>query len=352
MTIDPQTIEEDLRAAMHAGPPPVAGWSDPVTRVEDGITSRNRRRLISITASAALVAGVAVAGAVIQRTPPPPTATIVSAEPVAAPQILRRSPRPERQPCQLDGVDSLEWIVQSAPWGPSTGFALRSDNSERCTLSGKPLLSGTNVATGVSEPVATADLGPLDGSITRQFPATIDPGELARIQIRGDTACREGQKPRSYRNLVLTAGGKQLKLPASRALTGICGADVSRWFVEPPMDYAALNAAVQAPPVLHQGQDFTYTVRISNAFPSAYPLSSCPAFRLNVAPATSESWQRIVCTQTSIAAHSSIEFTLLGHIAPDAAQGRHKLTWMAVMSSGEAAIADMATDGAAVTITR
>ena len=46
MTIDPQTIEEDLRAAMHAGPPPVDGWPDPVTRVEDGITRRKRDGII------------------------------------------------------------------------------------------------------------------------------------------------------------------------------------------------------------------------------------------------------------------------------------------------------------------
>ncbi|MEU8612188.1 hypothetical protein AB0C29_29795, partial [Actinoplanes sp. NPDC048791] len=282
---------------------------------------------------------------------PAPSTTAVGAEPVAAPQLLRRSPRPDRQPCRLDNVDSVEWLVQSAPWGLSTGLALRPNNSERCTLSGRPQLSGVNSATGASEPIAVADLGPLDTSITRQFPATIDPAEPARLQIRGDK-CPAGQKPRSYRALVLTVGAKKLPLPSSRRLTGICGADVSHWFVEPPMLYAALNAKLQAPAVLRRGQDFTYTVRIDNVFERDYPLSSCPVFRLGVADVDTGPWQRINCTLTSIEGHDSVEFTLPGHIPPDVEPGPHKLTWLAAMSTGEAAVADLGTDGTAVTITR
>jgi hypothetical protein len=117
------------------------------------------------------------------------------------------------------------------------------------------------------------------------------------------------------------------------------------------MEYAALNATVQTPPVLRPGQGFTYTVRIDNVFPRAYPLPACPVYRLSVAAAETGPWQRITCTQTSIAAHSRIQFTLRGQIPADLKPGQHKLTWMAVMSNGEAAIADMATDGTTVTIT-
>lgn len=320
--------------------------------MEATITRRRRRRVLAAIAAAALVTGIAATGVSVITHRPSPSTTNVSAEPVATPQILRRAPRPDRQPCRLDRIDSVDWIVQSAPWGPSTGFAVRPNNTGRCTLSGQPQLSGVNTATGASEPIAAVDLGPLKDGVTRQFPATVDPGEPARIQIRGNTRCPAGQKPRSYRNLLLTAGDQKFRLPGTRTLTGVCGADVSQWFVEPPMDYAALNATVQAPPTLRQGQDFDYTVRIDNVFPHQYSLPSCPVFRLDVAVAETASWQRITCTQTRIDGNDEIEFTRRGRIPPDTAPGRHKLTWMAVLGNGEAIIADMGTDGTTVTITR
>src|SRR4029079_17908088 len=102
--------------------------------------------------------------------------------------------------------------------------------------------------------------GPLDSSVARQFPATIDPGEAARVEIRG-VECAAGRTPRSYRDLVLTVGAEKISLPASRRLDGVCGADVSQWFVEPPMLYAALNATLRAPAALRRGEEFTHTAR-------------------------------------------------------------------------------------------
>jgi hypothetical protein len=81
-------------------------------------------------------------------------------------------------------------------------------------------------------------------------------------------------------------------------------------------------------------------------------LAPCPVFRLGVAAAAAGPWQRMHCTRKSLDDHDSIEFTLSGRIPADTKPGRHKLTWMAVMSTGEAAIADMGTDGTSVTISR
>lgn len=351
MRSDPQTIEADLREALRTSPSPVAAWPDPVTRLAAGVTRRRRRRLLAATASVVLVAGAAVAGIGLITHRPASTTAVVGSEPAAAPQILRRSPRADRQPCRLDNVDSAGWIVQSAPWGLSTGLALRPNNSERCTLSGRPQLSGVNTATGVLDPIAAADAGPLDSSVARQFPATIDPGEAARVEVRG-TKCVAGQKPRSYRDLVLAVGAKKISLPSFRRLDDICGADVSQWFVEPPMLYAALNATLQAPTVLRRGEEFTYTVHIDNVYARDYSLSPCPTYRLGIAATEIGSWQRVNCTQSSIDGHDSITFTLQGQVPPDTKPGQHKLTWMAVMSTGEATIADMGTGGTTVTIPR
>jgi len=320
-----------------------------VNRVLAGVT--RRRRMLAATASAVLVAGAAVAGTGLITHRPASTTAVVGSAPADAPQVLRRSPRADRQPCRLDNLDSAGWVVQSAPWGLSTGLALRPDNSERCTLSGTPQLSGVNSATGVLEPIAAADAGPLDSGVARQFPATIDPGEPARVEIRG-AKCVAGQKPRSYRNLVLTAGAEKISLPGARRLDDICGADVSQWYVEPPMLYAALNATLQAPTVLRRGQEFTYTVRIDNVYAREYSLSPCPAYRLGIAATPIGSWQRVNCTLNSIDGHDSSTFTLPGRIPPGTEPGPHKLTWMAVMSTGEATVADMGTSGTTVTITR
>lgn len=351
MKIDPETIEADLRAAMHSSSTQPTDWPDPVTRVESGVTRRRRRRMLVASATAALVVGVAAAGTGLVTHRPSASTTAVSAEPVAAPDVLHRSPRPDRQPCRLDNVDSLEWIQQSAPWGLSTGLALRPNNSERCTLSGTPVLSGVNTTTGESEPIAATHVGPLDANVTRQFPATVDPAEPARIEIRGNK-CKAGQEPRSYRGLVIMVGTKKLTLPSSRLLSEVCGVDVSQWFVEPPLLYAALNATLQAPTVLRRGQEFTYTVRMENVYGRDYPMSSCPIFRLGIAATiVGPAWQRINCSQTSIDGGDGIGFTLHGQVPPDTDPGKHKLTWMAVMGNGEAAVADMGTDGTTVTVT-
>ncbi|MBU2669891.1 hypothetical protein KOI35_40910 [Actinoplanes bogorensis] len=352
MSIDPQTIEEDLRTAMHAGSSAIAAWPDPVARVEAGVTRRRRRTLLVTSAAAVLTAGVAFAGVGIAGHREPPPNSIVSAEPAAAPTIARRSPRAAVQPCRLDRVDEVDWIVQSAPWGLSTGFAVRPNESERCTMTGRPVLSGVNTATGRSEPVTVVNLGPLEDDVTRQFPATVDPGEPARVKIRSSTTCPAGQKPKSYRDLVLTFGEKKLPLSGSNKLTGVCGADVSQWYVEPPMDYASLNATVKAPAVLRAGEEFSYTVTIDNVFPDKYKSGSCPVFRLSVAADGTGPWQRINCEETTIGGRGSVEFTLPGTIPADVEPGRHKLTWMAAMGNGEAVIADMGTDGTAVTVTR
>ncbi|MEV6347140.1 hypothetical protein [Actinoplanes sp. NPDC051851] len=303
--------------------------------------------------AAVLVVGAAAAGIGLVTRDSSPSSTVAAAEPVGEPRILRRSPRDARQACRLDQAGAMEWIVRSAPWGRSTGLALRPRNSERCTLSGTPLLSGVDTVTGESAPIPTGAAGAagaLDARVPRQFPATVDPGETARLEVRG-TPCAAGEEPRSYRELTVTTGTETIPLPASRTLTGVCGAAVSEWFVEPPMLYAALNATVEAPAVLRRGHDFTYTVTITNVYARDYGWSSCPVYRLGLAATAIGSWRRIVCTREGVDGHDGVAFTLRGRIPSDTEPGEQRLTWIAATSSGEAVIADMATDGTAVTVT-
>jgi hypothetical protein len=118
------------------------------------------------------------------------------------------------------------------------------------------------------------------------------------------------------------------------------------------MLYAALNATLQAPATLRRGEDFTYTVKVSNPYPSDYSLSECPTFELGIGATEIGSWQRVNCTQERIDGHDSITFTLYGTIPADTEPGQHKLTWLAVTSAGEAVVADMETSGAPVEISK
>jgi hypothetical protein len=118
------------------------------------------------------------------------------------------------------------------------------------------------------------------------------------------------------------------------------------------MLYAALNATLQAPAVLARGKEFTYTVHLDNVYARDFSLSPCPTYRLGIAATGIGSWQRVNCTRGSIDGHDSITFTLRGQIPPDTEPGQHKLTWMAAMGTGEAAVADMGTAGTTVTVTQ
>jgi hypothetical protein len=349
-------IDEQLRTALrddrHAAP----SWPDPVSRVEEGITRRRRRRLVVQTVGLATALVVTLSVVTLQGHPStaPADGWIIDSTAdgprSAPPDMQRRSPRPDRAPCPVDALGPVEWIVQSAPWGNSTGFGIRNIKQDRCTLSGTPTLIGTDVDTGVRVPVPSAELPPGNDTKVRQFPATIDAGELARIEIKGQAVCQPWQTPRSYRDLVLVFQGHELPLPNFRHLDSVCGAQVSPWFVEPPLEYAPLVVSLDAPTTLQRGTDFTYTVNMLNASRRPYRLPACPSYQITPTQREGE-WRTLNCQLTEIPPHTTVHFKLHGYIPAQANPGQLKLTWMAVMSDGTVAVADMQTDGLKVTIT-
>jgi hypothetical protein len=348
------SVDDLLRAALQNARQSAPGWPDPVSRVEAGIRRRRRRRLAVqvVGLATALVAGLVVVTLQRHSQDVPADGRVIDSVadgPTTIPSMQRRSPRPDRAPCALELFGPIEWIVQSAPWGYSTGFGVRGMNQERCTLSGTPSLVATDVATGVRGPVPLTDLPPGNPGRPRQFPATVDGGELARIEIDGQ-ACPPSQTPHSYRDLVLVFQGREFAVPDFRHLDSVCGARVSPWFVEPPLLYAPLVVSLEAPATLHRGAWFDYTVNMLNPGLYAYSLPACPAYRLGPAQSEDE-WRTLNCQTTEIAPHQTVRFRLRGYIPAQVEPGQLKLTWMAVMGDGTVAVADMQTDGFKVTIT-
>ncbi|GIH06085.1 hypothetical protein Rhe02_41520 [Rhizocola hellebori] len=348
------TVEQQLRETLQGKTQAVTGWADPVTQIERGVRRRKRRRLAVQAVAAVTVLVTVLTVGLIQRRPAE-TPTNIDAtvdEAVGVPHILRRSPRPDRAACPPERIMEVEWIVQSAPWGMSTGFGARLFTDQRCTLSGRPQLFGVDVATGQRVEIPfVPNVAPMDSGRVRQFPATIDGGELARVEIHGNSACPTGQSPQSYRDLSLLIGDRQLDLPDQRSLTAVCGADVSEWFVEPPMEYASLDAYLLAPKTLRRGEDFSYTVQIANRFPRKFNIQDCPVYLLGLG-AQGQTWRRLSCDISSIDAHRTVRFRMTGHVPADAAVGPAKLTWIGVLPNGEVIVADMATSGYPVSITQ
>ena len=350
------TVEQQLREALQGKTQAVTGWTDPVSRVEQGVRRRKRRRLTAqAVAAVTVLVTVLTVGLVQRQHPQTPSlvdgtidATVDDAS--GLPYIQRRSPRPDRDPCPPDQIKDVQWIVQSAPWGMSTGFGLNAFTDKRCTLSGRPRLFGVDTVTGqrVEVPFVATPPASNNGQ-ARQFPATIDPGEMARVAIHGSADCPAGQGPQSYRQLTLLVGGRELALPEQRTLTAVCGAHVSEWFVEPPMEYASLAAYLDSPKTLRRGENFSYTVRILNGYNTKFILPGCPAYLLGLG-ADGHGWRRLRCGISSIGAHQTVRFQMTGHIPASTPTGPAKLTWIAALPNGEVIVADMALSGYPVTI--
>jgi hypothetical protein len=163
-----------------------------------------------------------------------------------------------------------------------TNVAIQFTNrsATACVLLGYPKVAGIP-ASGPSTPLAAThgsyfgDPGP---------PANIAPGQTAAVNVSGADAChaaQEGQH-RFYRRLRIgLPGGGSMDAPAA-PFDAICGVSVSQFgvpagqpAVPPP---SPLTARITAAAAVRPGEDFTYTVTLTNPTATAYPLRPCPAY--------------------------------------------------------------------------
>ncbi len=149
-----------------------------------------------------------------------------------------------------------------------------------CVLLGYPKVAGISASGAVMPLAAThgsyfGDPGP---------PANIAPGQTATVNVSGADAChaaQDGQR-RFYRRLRIgLPGGGSVAAPVAQ-FDAICGVSVSKFGV--PADQPAvpppspLRARVTAAATARPGEDFAYTVTLTNLTATAYPLRPCPAY--------------------------------------------------------------------------
>ncbi|WP_433047094.1 DUF4232 domain-containing protein [Dactylosporangium sp. CS-033363] len=319
------------------------GWAAPVERVQAGIRRRKRRRY---TTMAAIVAGAVLAGVGVLALPVPgaqPAQGVIAWERAEAslPTLSRRSPRPDASPCAADDLSPGPWLdgTSTAADGTVTYTVLvPSIRSARCTLSGTPSLEadGADVPTGPLAPRA-------DGA---QTPATVDPGEPVRVEI-AVTPC-PGGKPSPHHQLAVTWGdGRGYAVP--NVPDAGCGYAISPWYVQAPLLNAPLTVTMAVPKVAERGTTLVYQVKVTNTFPRAFRLEPCPAYRQGIA-GTARTY-RLNCAARSIPPHSTVTYEMRLDIPSTVDPGPTKVTWMAAFADGTVAIGEIATAGAATTLT-
>jgi len=338
------SLDSRLRDVLHDNRFELPGWDDPVGRVRRGIGRRRRRRMMLGGAIAALLIAIP---AVLAQHPFEDSPGIdspipfVDSEALAAPtHIARRSPRPEAKPCERMGDEP--WLRQD--WlrpGVTTVMltAAAAPSLQRCTLhdNGGTTLTATNKTTGLRE-VFTAGSATPPGAW--QAPATIDPGEPARLDIVAGKGC--GQP---FDDFTLAVQDRVYDL----GLTTECPPTVTQWYVEPPLLNAPLTVTMKAPATVQRGQWFEYVVTVLNAFNRPYKLVDCPVYLQRIG--TQAIWRRLNCDRLrSFPAHKPVQFTMRAYVPADQPAGITQLSWMAVMADGEVAIAEISTDGVKVEV--
>jgi Domain of unknown function (DUF4232) len=173
----------------------------------------------------------------------------------------------------------------------NTNVAIQFTNrsATECVLLGYPKVAGISASGAITPLAAThgsyfGDPGP---------PANIAPGQTAVVNVSGADACNAAQtgQHRIYRRLRigLPSGGR-VDAPVA-PFDAICGVSVSQFGV--PADLPAvpppspLTARITAAPAARPGEDFTYTVTLTNPTATPYRLRPCPAYEEYVAAITS-----------------------------------------------------------------
>jgi hypothetical protein len=335
----------------------LAPWFRPLARLAAAI--RHRRRAATVTV-------VCVAGAVAFGVPAVRTliddadgSGVVGADgvvpwketPAAQPaHLAHRSPRPDARDCRPEDLGRTAWFesTQDPPNGVLYIISLANKSDSRCTLRGEARL--TAATTTVGRRTTTSQPEPVSALATHQYPATIDPGEPARIDLRTSSQCVTGTATTyRYRDLRLSMPGFDASVPGLPLNTG-CIARTGSWYVRPPLLNAPSQVvSIDAPAQVRRGDVLTYTVTVTNPSDQTLRLDPCPPYTQRLGDRAST--YLLNCYSSSIAPHKSRRFEMKFPVPADSVVGPTTLSWMAVLKDGTVAVADLATDGVAVRVT-
>jgi hypothetical protein len=240
-------------------------------------------RKLALVAAVVTVAGLAVGcGSPAPEARAPAKRVVPWAARPAAPYA---EPGPRRfatndRPCQPSDLRVSPGRSGAGLGHTNVAIQFTNRSATACVLLGYPKVAGIS-ASGLIMPLAATrgsyfgDPGP---------PANIAPGQTAAVNVSGADAChaaQEGQH-RFYRRLRIgLPGGGSVDAPAA-PFDAICGISVSQFGVQadqpavPPP--SPVTARITAAATVRPGEDFTYTVTLTNPTATAYPLRPCPAY--------------------------------------------------------------------------
>jgi len=202
------TFEDLLRRTLTDERHTLPTWPDPVARVRAGIVRRRRRRAATMVAVAALIAvAIGVPGTLRAgwRDHPPTDPALAQPIPwldVPAPaptHLARREPRPATRACtpadlgvHPAGRPPLAWVEQDRAGDGYERHTVLLPNrmGSRCTLRGSAELVATDAASGQRVQL-TRRFDPPTVDDVHQYPATIDAGEPARIDLTVTSRCAD-----------------------------------------------------------------------------------------------------------------------------------------------------------------
>lgn len=352
------SLDQDLRDTLADGRRALPSWPDAVERVQAGIKLRKRRRR-AVVASVVSVLAIAFAAPVAvsswssdAQPVGAPDGDVVPwlDSPVAAPDYLaRRESRPNQQPCAAKDLGRSAWVEDAGEIGGHRVHTILVSNASdtRCTLSGSASLSAVD-GSGARVEVPTQSLLPSSGP-SRQYPATVDPGEPARIDIGQAAGCGAGtpagQSP-TYSDLALGVDSNSYKLEAVK-VDPHCPVVIGQWYVQPPLLNAHGTAKIDAPPTVRRGATLLYRVSLSS---TALPVHAgqCPIYRQSAGGPGS--YFRLNCSSGGIEPNEPVTFEMRLAIPADAEPGKTTLEWMVIMADGKVVIADLATGGVPIEI--
>ncbi|GAA0817668.1 DUF4232 domain-containing protein [Spirilliplanes yamanashiensis] len=272
----------------------------------------SRRRRGAVVAAAALVAA-ALAAASAARPDGfgmPVAGPVPWADDPAAsvPPLLRRAPLPPAPPCDPARLGPLRTDGGGAWHTVNTG-------PRRCTLAGRPaLVAGAGAAVRTVPAVRGR-------SELEQYPATVEPGEAARVVVEARDCPATGPALTAPR---LVIGGAELPMDGLPVSEG-CPASVSDWHVVPPVVGGPARVTVAAPPQVRAGGTAEYTVTFDRG------LDECPVYLAQFDGAGA--WRQLGCRWLART------YTMRLAVPPDANPGDHRLGWRAVWPDGRMTVA-------------
>lgn len=352
------SLEQKLRdtpaAERRSGP----ARPDAVDRVGAGIRWRRRRRHVVVAlvlsmlivtvatpiAISEMTGGTAPAGAPDSRLVP------WLDSPAAAPSNLaRRAPRPDQRPCAAGDLGRSAWVEDDGGVsGRRTHTVLIANAYDaRCTLSGSAAVTAVD-GDGRRTTIPIEPLAPVRDP-ARQHPATIDPGEPARIDIAQAAGCggstSTGER-RTYRDLAIVLHGRSFPLSDLEIDEG-CGISIGQWYVQPPLLNAPeATAAIDAPSRVRRGEMLQYQVSLTGVGRHVR-LGPCPVYRQSIGGPGA--YYQLNCS-VGIIPSDSVTFAMRIRVPVDTKPGSIRLEWMVVMPNGEVVIADLARAGVPIEV--